>query len=708
MKKAVIILLMISMIPMLSADEMTVEEWNQLNAELTEYLADYAERVYRGEALPMKSGTPLIRHLYFSRPEGATASVLNDNRHDTMSYTYGTDNFLLHYTNQGIHAVYQFDQQTIEPGYPDYIVAAAQSLEYVFEHQTGDTNFGHLGFDPPISDGYYNGGGDGRFDVYFAQLPYYGGTYVDSTQPTLPLTATTYLMLENDYVGFPGYEGTRNILALQVTAAHEFFHSVQFAIDLGESEVWGSSMSDAWIEMSAVFMEEEHYTNVNDYYNYLLFFYAVPQWSLRTGYRIPITSLQTWMNLHMYGAGVWPIFLKEKFGVEIIREIWTRCGDVAGFNWVTATDDAIKSLSADSLDLREMYRRFALWNLFTGTWARSGEYFPEAEDYIRITFAAQVDDYPAIIRADTSLSGVGYTLVSDSARPDNRGTDYILLTNLTSMTSGLAISLDLDESQPWAVNVVGLPEDVSDIGQTVWIDPVTYDSASTSILISNASDFHKVVLILSVVDGNQLENDYSLNITPLGEGLYNPSGGEVIYAGTLFPITWFFADSVINVELELSTDNGISWTSIETTENDFIYEWTVPNTPSDNCLIAICNADNSSQCDTSDAVFTIRSVATDRVLDPYPNPAWIQRDQYITFRVEQATGASDGLEAVVTILNLAGEKVKEFPPRPTEIGSAVFEWDFKNQEGQIVAAGAYMAVIEFGDQTEVKKFVVLR
>jgi hypothetical protein len=712
-KKAALIFLLIISGSLSAAAEMTVAEWNQLNTELTAYLTEYADLVRRGEARPLKSGTPFMHYLVMNRPRGATAPMLLFERRDDLPYTYGTDHFLLHYTDQGIDSVYHFDIQNMEPGYPDYIVMAGQTLEYVYQNLTGDTLLGHLGFDPPLSDGYYNGGGDGRFDVYFTDLPYYGATVVDSILPGFPITSTTYIFLENDYDGFTGYEGDRNILALDVTAAHELFHSVQFSIDLDEVEGSGPSMSAAWMEMSAVFMEEEHYTIVNDYYNYMVYFYAVPQWSLRTGYQLPNhdVMLQVWKNLHMYGSSVWPIFLKTQFGSKIIREIWEACGDEPGFNWLTATDQAIRAASDDALDLREMYRRFTLWNLFTGNWARPGEYFPEGDSFPRVTLAAQLYSYPETVRADlpSDPNQAGVVFVSDSARPDNLGANYILLNNVSSMTSGLAVSFNPDISQPWAVTVVGLPANISDIGQVVWVDPNLYDSSTTSILIPNAADFNRVALILAVTGGNQLNNDYSLSVTPLEEMIFQPNGGEIIYVGTSYPISWFFADSVTTVVIELSIDNGQNWDPIATVDNGLPYEWTVPNTPSDSCLMRVVNADNSEQSDTTDGVFSIRAVGANRILAPFPNPAWVQIDEHVTFKAEQATASlGEDPTMTVTIFNIAGEKIRHFPPQEVDAGSVVFEWDFTNNDGRLVSAGPYLAVIEFAGQTEIKKFFVLR
>lgn len=300
-----------------------------------------------------------------------------------MSFTYASDHFYLHFTNNGPNAIYEYDEQTLEPGVPDYIVHAARILDSIWNHTVGD-----LGFPAPLSDGYYNGGGNGLMDVYFINVAAYGATVRDSIQVTLPLTATAYIFLENDYQNFPGYENNR-LDALRVAAAHEFSHTIHFSLDLQELDGPLDDPSPAWMEMSATFMEEEHYPAINDYFNYLIFFFDVPQWSIRTGTFKTSPTINYWRNMHMYGSVVFPIFLARKFGTQIVRDIWIGCGTEAGGNWVPSTDAAIRAASNDTLDLQDMYQEFALWTFFTRQRNRPG-FFPDGVQYDSVNLAARV------------------------------------------------------------------------------------------------------------------------------------------------------------------------------------------------------------------------------------------------------------------------------------------------------------------------------
>jgi hypothetical protein len=60
------------------------------------------------------------------------------------------------------------------------------------------------------------------------------------------------------------------------------------------------------------------------------------------------------------------------------------------------------------------------------------------------------------------------------------------------------------------------------------------------------------------------------------------------------------------VKIEYSINNGNNWTLVTTsTLNDKVYEWTIPNTPSSECLVRISDIFDSSLYDDSDDVFSI-------------------------------------------------------------------------------------------------------
>lgn len=86
----------------------------------------------------------------------------------------------------------------------------------------------------------------------------------------------------------------------------------------------------------------------------------------------------------------------------------------------------------------------------------------------------------------------------------------------------------------------------------------------------------------------------------------SPNGGETYTVGTTKTISWESEGKVFDVEISYSTDNGSTWTTIKTVANTGSTTWTIPNTPSAECLVRISDADDPEVFDISDAVFTIQ------------------------------------------------------------------------------------------------------
>lgn len=84
-----------------------------------------------------------------------------------------------------------------------------------------------------------------------------------------------------------------------------------------------------------------------------------------------------------------------------------------------------------------------------------------------------------------------------------------------------------------------------------------------------------------------------------------PNGGENCQVGTIQNITWTSEGTSGTVNIEYSTDNGSSWGSVVSgTADDGIHAWTIPNDPSNTCLVKITDTDGSPS-DQSDATFSI-------------------------------------------------------------------------------------------------------
>jgi hypothetical protein len=99
-----------------------------------------------------------------------------------------------------------------------------------------------------------------------------------------------------------------------VTAAHEFFHAIQFGYDFRE---------DPWLlESTATWMEERVADGADDNRRYLPYGQLVR----------PGTSLDLFDagGYHQYGNWVFWEYLGERFGPDVVREVWRQAGAYDG------------------------------------------------------------------------------------------------------------------------------------------------------------------------------------------------------------------------------------------------------------------------------------------------------------------------------------------------------------------------------------------
>jgi len=111
-----------------------------------------------------------------------------------------------------------------------------------------------------------------------------------------------------------------------------------------------------------------------------------------------------------------------------------------------------------------------------------------------------------------------------------------------------------------------------------------------------------------------------------------PNGGEIWEIRTVHNVFWE-SDGIANVTIEYSTDGGGTWLEIESSIlNSEHYEWTIPSTPSDNCLLKISDAANPAVFDISNEPFEITSSSPSpeiTVISPNGGEIWISGSEQI-------------------------------------------------------------------------------
>ncbi|GAF95921.1 unnamed protein product, partial [marine sediment metagenome] len=91
-----------------------------------------------------------------------------------------------------------------------------------------------------------------------------------------------------------------------------------------------------------------------------------------------------------------------------------------------------------------------------------------------------------------------------------------------------------------------------------------------------------------------------------------PNGGEVLNEGSVYTIQWNATDNIgiTSSDIDYSYDGGTNWYDVaDLSGNPGSYDWTVPNTPSTQCLVKVTcfDAATNSGFDVSDNFFTIEA-----------------------------------------------------------------------------------------------------
>lgn len=124
--------------------------------------------------------------------------------------------------------------------------------------------------------------------------------------------------------------------------------------------------------------------------------------------------------------------------------------------------------------------------------------------------------------------------------------------------------------------------------------------------------------------------------------LLYPNGGENVAVDSVIDVTWIARDFPGDVTIDLSTDNGSSWSNLGSAPSaGGTYRWTVPNSIGPSNLIRVTGGSLSDQ---SDAVFEIsaRIVAAVQLLSPNaPGLFWDEGDTVLIMWDATAMGSVD-------------------------------------------------------------------
>ncbi len=212
-----------------------------------------------GEAV--KCGLPGITHALQQSPDPTPFAIQSLQKilsRPVMQISVVSGGFRVHFDTTGFNAPAMLDGAGNRlPGTArEYVDSIFSILSFV-----GPLESSTLGYGALRTDG-GNGGGP-EYDIYVMELGnMYGYTTPDAAMPE-GMTSPTFISIDNDFV-FVRPNANRGMPALRVTLAHELHHALQ----IGNYGFW---TNDVFLyEITSTWMEDVAYTDVNDYYNYLV------------------------------------------------------------------------------------------------------------------------------------------------------------------------------------------------------------------------------------------------------------------------------------------------------------------------------------------------------------------------------------------------------------------------------------------------------
>jgi len=417
-----------------------------------------------------KDATPILLEVQRNWPELSieTRNVLKAllaRPPRACSYDSPEGYFKIHYDTTGTHKVPTTDENT--NGIPDYVENLA-----LYADSSYRTMITYLGYRLPPSDG--SEGGDSKYDIYTESMPYYGYCQPEIPGPQPWNDYTSYISVHNNFIGFPPNddpEGNQKG-AMKVTVAHEYFHAVQFAYDVGEAG-W-------YMEVSSTWMEDVAFDPVNDNYNYLYYFFNYPEVSLQA------------TTIHCYASFIWNTYLSMNFGNDLIKDIWEGC--IFG----TAINEIDFALQSQGSNRDEEFKNFTVWNYITNA-RDDGLHYEEGSHYPLIKLMRTHSSYPVNNN-------------SSSMPPDNLSANYIQFNTSGSYTN-LNIKFDGQNGYLWGAKALGVKIN-GNYNYTEFEIPLD-DTGYGEGMIPNFENYNYIILIPSVLStsGNNLNYLYSAWLT---------------------------------------------------------------------------------------------------------------------------------------------------------------------------------------------------
>ncbi|MCP4707643.1 MAG: hypothetical protein GY869_03375, partial [Planctomycetes bacterium] len=175
------------------------------------------------------------------------------------------------------------------------------------------------------------------------------------------------------------------------------------------------------------------------------------------------------------------------------------------------------------------------------------------------------------------------------------GTVHNIMWNVDESVPTVKIEYSVDNGNSWSeVN----PTNIGNTGSYAWTIPYML------------SDDCLVRTIDPDVPEKFDVSDEVFSITASHPKVLTPNGDEEFLTGVSTPIKWHTTGEIDAILIEYSLDEGANWLEVnpQNVGNNGNYNWMVPDTLSDDCLVRVSDGAHSGIADISDSVFRINGL----------------------------------------------------------------------------------------------------
>lgn len=161
-----------------------------------------------------------------------------------------------------------------------------------------------------------------------------------------------------------------------------------------------------------------------------------------------------------------------------------------------------------------------------------------------------------------------------------------------------------------------------------------------------------------------------------------PNGGESWAAGTVHAVSWAGSGNIPSVRIELSTNGGSTWTTLETAApHTGSYSWTVPASYSSQCRIKVTSTGDGALTDASDADFAIVARVADVVFTVNTGSGVHAISPYIYGTNLHAVDVWEGTARNLTFGRMGGDRYTAYNWENNASNAGIYDWGY-DWEGQ--------------------------